>query len=124
MFSLQYTTAGCATTNRMAKGDANTLLERQSTYEPLIPGIEGVLEYASQTFASQIIGAVTDINQLKILCQYADKLDTRLAQEGYDVAYIKNAICEASNASSLATNDQVRARVSPRFQKLFPVDAC
>ena len=88
-----------------------------------MPGIEGVLEYASQTLAAQIVGAVTSIGQLKFLCHHADQLDSRLQQEGYDVAYIKNAVCTAANQTALASNAEIQSEVRLASSKIWVVQA-
>ncbi|KAL8820979.1 MAG: hypothetical protein Q9191_007404 [Dirinaria sp. TL-2023a] len=106
---------------RGAGTKAKSLSER--TYVPLIPFMDGVLEYATETFATQIIGAATSINQLKTLCQTMDSLDTRLAQQGYNTTYMKTAICAASKQTALASNDAIRAQVELASSKIWVVQA-
>ena len=90
-------------------------------------GIQGVLEYATETLTAQIIGAATSVDQLKTLCKNADALDSRLAQEGYNTTYMKAAVCAASKQSALASNDDIRGQVREQehfYSKTSPMARC
>jgi len=99
----------------------HSIMERQ--IGPIIEGLPGVLEYASQTFAAQLIGAATNSGELKKLCQHADGLTVRLHQQGYDTNFIKNAVCAAANATRLATDAEIQAQTVEASTKIWTVQA-
>jgi len=99
----------------------HSIMERQ--FIPIIQGLPGVLEYASQTFAAQLVGAATNLGQLKHLCHHADGLTVRLHQQGYDTKFIKNAVCAAANATRLATNAEIQAQTTEAATKIWTVQA-
>lgn len=116
-------TVAAAVQARDAGTKAKSLAERYNKYIPLIPGIEGVLQYATETLTAQIIGATTSVNQLKHLCQYADSFGSRLAQQGYNVTYMKAAVCAASKQATLASNNDIKAQTQLPASKIFAVQA-
>jgi len=89
----------------------------------IIQGLPGVLEYASQTLAIEIVGAATNIDQLKHLCKHIDGLTGRLHQQGYDTVFIKNAICGAANATRLATDAEIQVQTIQASTKIWIVQA-
>lgn len=99
----------------------NSIMARQSP--SIIQGLPGVLEYASQTLAVQIVGAATSLSELKHLCKHVDGLTVRLHQQGYDTNFIKNAICVAANATHLATDAEIQAQTLQASSKIWTVQA-
>lgn len=92
-------------------------------FVPIIQGIEGVLQYASETLAVQIEGAATNLGQLKYLCRNSRSLTSRLAQQGYNTTFIKNSICAASKAPALKTDAEIRNLTQEASTKIWIVQA-
>ena len=90
---------------------------------PILQGIDGVLKYASETFAAQIEGSATSIEHLKKLCHGADYLTSRLAQEGYNTTFITKAICDASKQTALKSNAEIQALVTAASSRIWVVQA-
>ena len=82
-----------------------------------------MLQYASETLAAQIEGAATSVKELKGFCAHAPALTSRLAQEGYNITVITNAICTASMQSALKSNTNVQALTRAASSKIWVVQA-